>query len=137
MSTPLNAATGLLLALLQGPGYGLDLIERVRERSGGHIRLPQGAVYPALRELARRRLLRSWIVNAPGSGRPRTYYELTPAGVAVAQTQLETMAGFAAAEAIPVVSRRELRRMRERLERCFESSEFARMLRRAGEAAGL
>ena len=76
-------------------------------------------------------------MNAPGSGRPRTYYELTPAGVAVAQTQLETMAGFAAAEAIPVVSRRELRRMRERLERCFESSEFARMLRRAGEAAGL
>jgi len=135
--TPLNAATALILALLQGPGYGLDLIERVRTRSRGRILLRQGAVYPALREFERREVLRSWTVIRPGIGRPRTYYELTPRGIIEKQAQLDTIAGFAATEAGPVLSRRELDAMRERLESCFGVTEFAMMLRRAGKAAGL
>ena len=137
MRTPLNARTALLLALLQGPGYGLDLIERVRVRSRGRIRLPQGAVYPALRDLERRKLLRSWTVNPRGTGRPRTYYELTPKGIAVAEVERDAIAGFAASEAPPTLSGRELLAMRERLFECGEVAEAALWLRRAGEAAGL
>jgi len=137
MRTPLRAGTALLLALLQGPGYGLELIERVRVRSRGRIRLPQGAVYPALRDLERRKLLRSWTVNPPRSGRPRTYYELTTKGIAVAEAQREAIVGFAASEPLPASSRRELLAMRERLFECGEVAEAALWLRRAGEAAGL
>jgi len=125
-----------MLALLQGPGYGLDLIERVRGRSHGRIRLRQGAVYPTLRGLEREKLLRSWTVRPPGIGRPRTYYELTPGGIAVAQAQRETIAGLAATEASPPVSRRELHAMRERLFECGEVRDATSWLRRAGEAAG-
>ena len=137
MKTPLNAGTVLLLALLQGPGYGLDLIERVRTRSGGHMRLRQGSVYPTLRDLERRKLVRSWTVNVPGTGRPRTYYEPTAGGIAVARAQREAIAGFAVSEACPAVPSREILAMRERLERCFKASDFAMMLRRAGKAVGL
>jgi PadR family transcriptional regulator len=137
VSTPLNASTVLLLALLQGPGYGLDLIERVRARSHGRLGLRQGAVYPALRSLEARRLVRSWTVNPPGRGRPRAYYELTPPGIGEALAEQETLAGFAANTTHPIVSRRELRAMRARLERCFEVTELATTMRRAGKGAGL
>jgi len=137
VKTPLNAATALILALLQGPGYGLDLIERARARSRGRILLRQGSAYPALREFERQGLLRSWTVSRPGAGRPRTYYELTQQGIIEAQTQLETIAGFAATEAGPVPSDRELDAMRAHMEQCFGVTEFAMMLSRAGEVAGL
>jgi len=134
---PFNAGTVLMLALLRVPGDGLDLIERVRARSRGRIRLRQGAVYLTLRKLERRHLLRSWSVNPPGSGRPRTYYELTPPGIKVASAELDTLAGFAAVESNPIASRREIRAMRARLEQCFEITELAMTLQRAGRAAGL
>ena len=137
MRTPLNAGTALLLALLHGPSYGLDLIERVRVRSRGRIRLPQGAVYPALRDLERRKLLRRWTVSSAGTGRPRTYYELTPKGIAAAQGQRRAIAGIVASEAPTTHSRRELLAMRERLLECGDVTEAALWLQRAGEAAGL
>lgn len=135
MATPLSAETALMLALLQGPSYGLDLIERIRLRS--RIHLPQGAVYPALRDLERRGLLRRWNVKPPGAGRPRTYYELTPRGVAAARARRDAVARLGSAPRPVDYSRRELVAMRERLVECGEVSEAASWLRRAGEASGL
>ena len=133
----LDTGTALLVELLRGPGYGLDLIERVRVRSGGRIRLRQGVVYPALRDLSKRKWLRSWSVTTPGSGRPRTYHELTPQGLALAQTHRDTIAGFAAKPTPPRPTGRELEQMRRRLFQCGEVAEAAMWLRRAGKAAGL
>jgi PadR family transcriptional regulator PadR len=135
MATPLSTETALMLALLQGPSYGLDLIERIRSRS--RIRLPQGAVYPALRNLRRRGLLRRWTVKPPGKGRPRTYYELTPRGVAAAHTEREAIARIGSAQRPAAYSRGELLAMRGRLMECGEVSEAALWLRGAGEASGL
>jgi len=137
MRTPLNAGTALLLALLHGPSYGLDLIERVRVRSRGRIRLPQGAVYPALRDLERRKLLRRWTVSSAGTGRPRTYYELTPKGIAAAQGQRKAIAGIVASEAPTTYSRRELLPCESGSSSAARWPEAALWLRRAGEAAGL
>ena len=134
--TSLTTATVLLVELLRGPGYGLDLIERVRLRSRDRIRLRQGVVYPALRELSRRKLLRSWTVTTPGSGRPRTYHELTLKGLALAQTHRDTIAGFAAKAAPSPPTDRELEKMQQRLFQCGEVAEAALWLRRAGKAAG-
>jgi DNA-binding PadR family transcriptional regulator len=135
MATPLSTETALMLALLQGPSYGLDLIERIRSRS--RIRLPQGAVYPALQSLVERGLLRRWTVKPPGTGRPRTYYELTPRGVAAARAEREAIAAIGSAPRPAAYSHRELLAMRRRLMECGEVSEAASWLRRAGEASGL
>ena len=127
----------LLVELLRGPGYGLDLIERVRLRSGGRILLRQGVVHPALHDLSRRKWLRSWSVTTPGSGRPRTYHELTPKGLALAQAHRDAIAGFAAKAAPRRPTVRELEAMRQRLVQFGDVAEAAMWLRRAGKAAGL
>jgi len=136
MITPVNTATALLVELARGPGYGLDLIERVRVHGGGRIKLRQGVVYPTLRDLLRRKLLRSWSITTPGSGRPRTYFDLTPSGLALAQALRDTLTGFAAKTAPHRPTTAQLRVMGERLFECGEVSEAVMWLRRAGKAAG-
>jgi DNA-binding PadR family transcriptional regulator len=135
MNTSLNTGTALLVEMLRGPGYGLDLIERVQAHSGRRIRLRQGVVYPALKDFNRRKLARKWSVVTPGSGRPRTYYDLTTAGIALALAHRDAIAGFAAT----TTSRRPpapmLAKMGARLFQCGEVSEAADWLQRAGKAS--
>jgi PadR family transcriptional regulator PadR len=132
--TSLHTGSALLVELLRGPGYGLDLIERVRARSGGRIRLRQGVVYPILRDFNRRKLVRRWSVATPGSGRPRTYYDLTTEGLATAQAHRDAIAGFAGTTASRRPSPGTLAMMRTRLFQCGEVAEAAAWLRRAGKA---
>lgn len=83
MDAPVSAKVALLEALVAGPGYGLDLIERVTTRTGGKMVLGQGSVYPALRELEREGLISSYQSNESLSdrgGRPRKYYKLNTKG---------------------------------------------------------
>ena len=134
MITLLNTGTALVVELLRGPGYGLDLIERVRVQGGGRIRLRQGVVYPTLRDFRRGKLLRSWSVATPGSGRPRTYYDLAPEGIALARAYRDAIAGFVGKTKSPHPTRRELEKMRKRLLQCGEVSEAATWLRRAAKA---
>lgn len=96
METMISAKVALLQALLDGEGYGLDLIDRVAERTKGKVRLRHGSVYPALRALEREGLVRSWDgepVSEIG-GRPRRYYELTAEGLRYAREQRETLCGL-------------------------------------------
>lgn len=134
MNTALNTETALLVELLRGPGYGLDLIERVQAHSGGRIRLRQGVVYPTLRDFNRRGLVRRWSVVTPGSGRPRTYYDLTTGGLAVGLAHRDAIAGFAGAPAPRRPPSRMLAKMSARLFQCGEVAEAAAWLRRAGKA---
>jgi PadR family transcriptional regulator PadR len=62
----------------QGPTYGYELAQTVRERSDGYFELKEGSLYPALHRLERQKLLRSSWRQA--DGRRRKYYELTEAG---------------------------------------------------------
>jgi DNA-binding PadR family transcriptional regulator len=70
------SGTLLLQALARGHGYGFDLMDATG--------LPSGTVYPLLRRLEARGLVRSrWETAgaAQGEGRPRRrYYELTALG---------------------------------------------------------
>ena len=96
MVAPLTTKAALLQALFAGPGYGLELIARVAERTGGRVRLGQGSVYPALRDLEAGGLVRSWTGSrgVKGAGRPRVYYELTVAGVGAASALRDAVIGF-------------------------------------------
>jgi DNA-binding PadR family transcriptional regulator len=128
MRIPLNARTAVLLAL-DRPGYGLQIIERVRQHTAGRIRLRLGSVYPALHDLGGQGLVRSWGAPNPRRGRRRLYYELTPKGVAAARAEREAIQGLLlpARNAPPA---QELARMRDRLRECVALSAFVLDLRR-------
>ena len=89
MDTPISARTAILMSLISGRGFGLEIIERVRERTNGKISLNEGSVYPALKALEREGLLRSFDGEPmpDRGGRPRRYYELTGDGRRVAKEQ--------------------------------------------------
>lgn len=90
------AKIALLQALVSGPGFGLELIDRVRDRSGGRIELLQGSVYPALRSLEREGFLESYD-GAPvpeRGGRPRRYYRITAEGRRAARDDSKAVAGL-------------------------------------------
>jgi len=88
MDNSLTAEEALLqILLLDGTGYGLSFIERVKELTEGKIRLHQGTVYPALREMERKGLV-STFESEPlpeRGGRPRIYYKLTKRGQKAAE----------------------------------------------------
>jgi len=77
------------MSLIGGRGFGLEIIQRVRERSNGKILLNEGSVYPALKALEKEGLLRSYDGEPmpERGGRPRRYYELTGEGRRVATEQ--------------------------------------------------
>ena len=132
MPTLLTARTALLQALAC-PGYGADLIERVKRATGGVVRLGMGSVYPALKALEGERLVRGQTVPPAGrAGRPRKYYELTPAGVATAHREREALAGLLRARG-GAPTGQEVLRMQERLRRSASVSASAGRLRERGE----
>lgn len=70
---------GLLLAVLvEEPGHGYALSQRLAVRSGGELSVPEGSLYPALQRLERLGLVTSSWVNA--DGRRRRVYSLSDAG---------------------------------------------------------
>ena len=70
-STPL-----LLLSLLcEGPMYGYQIIETVRQRTGGTYTLKEGALYPALHKLEATEFIASYW-ETQENGRERRYYAM-------------------------------------------------------------
>ncbi len=96
MDAPFSAKAALLQALISGPGYGLDLIDRVEKQTQGRLALGQGSVYPALRDLEREGFLASYDGDALAErgGRPRRYYRLTAQGQLAARQNREAAAGL-------------------------------------------
>ncbi len=91
MTAKLSAVTALLTELLHGEGYGLDLIDRIKNRSNGQVVLNPGNTYPALRQLEAEGLVKSWEgdPSPDRGGRPRVFYRLTAEGKRVAEKQRE------------------------------------------------
>jgi PadR family transcriptional regulator PadR len=97
--SPVSARAALLQALCSGAGYGLELIDRVKERTGGLVKLHQGSIYPALRAMEREGLLESFErseADEARGGRPRRYYRLTAEGRLAANDDRKVFSGFLA-----------------------------------------
>lgn len=94
MESPVSAKYALLEALVRGEGYGLDLIDRVRERTKGALELGQGSVYPALRSLERDGFVESRESDPlpERGGRRRRYYKITAAGFSSLQERRDVVA---------------------------------------------
>jgi len=92
----IDTRVALLQVLTEGEGYGLELIERVKDRSYGGILLLEGRVYPALRELEADGLLASYESDPipERGGRPRRYYKITAEGRRTAKQQSKAVRGL-------------------------------------------
>lgn len=97
--------TALLAALMDGQQrYGLELADRVRDRTNGDVVLGQGTLYPALRALERD----GFVTSAEGppmperGGRPRVFYKITGEGRQAAEQQRSSWAGLFDLQAMPL-----------------------------------
>ena len=64
------------LVMKEGPAYGYELAERFKKMTGGHIRVSYGTIYPFLRRMEGKGIIRSNRDASTG----RVYYELTQRG---------------------------------------------------------
>lgn len=69
----------LLSILAEGESYGYEIIQKVRELSGGKIKWSDGMLYPVLHRLEREGLIESEWKEAD-SGRQRKYYSIRSNG---------------------------------------------------------
>jgi DNA-binding PadR family transcriptional regulator len=74
------SSTPIVLAILaEGDSYGYQILQRVRELSGGRMSWTDGMLYPVLHRLERHGYVKArW--EAADSGRRRRYYRITAAG---------------------------------------------------------
>lgn len=112
MDVPVTAKAALLQVLLEGPGYGTELADRVRDRTHGRIVLLQGSLYPALRKFEKDGLVETFEADADGqpaevpnvptempkrakgkhATRPaRIYYRITESGTTEALEQRDSL----------------------------------------------
>jgi PadR family transcriptional regulator, regulatory protein PadR len=69
----------VLSILADGESYGYEILQKVRELSGGDIEWSDGMLYPVLHRLEREKLIESEWKNA-ATGRERKYYRLSAKG---------------------------------------------------------
>jgi PadR family transcriptional regulator PadR len=88
--TPLVAASTkpLILAILSRleKSYGYEIIQLVKQLSGGQLEWSDGMLYPVLHRLERERLIESWWGRAE-NGRRRKYYRLRREGARVLEEE--------------------------------------------------
>ena len=69
----------VLSILAGGESYGYEIIQKVRELSGGHIEWSDGMLYPVLHRMEDRGLIKSrW--GESETGRKRKYYSIKKDG---------------------------------------------------------
>jgi PadR family transcriptional regulator PadR len=74
------SAKPLLLSILsEGESYGYEIIQKVRDLSGGEIEWSDGMLYPVLHRMERDGLVVSEWKEAD-NGRERKYYSISPEG---------------------------------------------------------
>lgn len=84
----------IILNLLAEHGrmYGYEMVQKVKEQSGGAIELTEGALYPALHKLEADGLL---LTEKETIGkRMRKYYRLTPIGTKERSAKLSEFAEY-------------------------------------------
>jgi PadR family transcriptional regulator PadR len=88
----------VLHQLYEGPSYGWEICERLRERSDGTLSFEDGAIYPLLHSLERDGLVEGyWESNDADTSRKgarRRYYRLTPKGLQALRTALQEWRQF-------------------------------------------
>ena len=76
----------LILSILKrGESYGYQIIQDVKQLSGGSLEWSDGMLYPVLHKLQKDNCIQSrWVIS--DEGRKRKYYSITETGIAELQT---------------------------------------------------
>jgi DNA-binding PadR family transcriptional regulator len=82
-----------LLADLDRPMYGYEIIQELEARSQGYFRFKEGLIYPRLHELERQGLLKAEWQGQEGSRR-RKFYAITGAGRQRLERELQGWRAF-------------------------------------------
>ncbi|PYR90656.1 MAG: PadR family transcriptional regulator [Acidobacteria bacterium] len=108
ISAPLKPAVfHILLALADGPVHGYAAMQRIRERSGGSIRLSTGSFYRHLSKLLDEGLVEEAAGPAGDDPRRGAYYRITAPGRQVLARERDRLAALVAAlDALRPASRR-------------------------------
>lgn len=79
----------MILAILRGgENYGYQIIQRVKEISGGDVEWADGMLYPVLHKLEKDGFVSTrWIIS--DEGRRRKYYKITAAGKEELDTEIK------------------------------------------------
>ena len=71
----------IILSILSNhEDYGYQIIQKVKEYSGGHLEWSEPMLYPVLHRMERNQLIKSQWRNLE-NGRKRKYYSILPKGV--------------------------------------------------------
>lgn len=95
LTIPLKPVHHLILLLLaEEPTYGVALMERIEERSGGALRLNAGSLYRTIAHLVDAGAVEPLEDGArpDGVGAPRKMYGVTPVGVAALRDETRRQA---------------------------------------------
>jgi len=77
----------ILSILLEGEDYGYNIIQRVKEASGGSLDWSDGMLYPVLQRMEKEGLINSkWIIS--DEGRHRKYYTITDKGLKELESEM-------------------------------------------------
>lgn len=82
-----------LLAEMDRPMYGYEIIQELETRSRGYFQFKEGLIYPRLHELERQGLLRAEWEGEEGSRR-RKFYAITDAGRRRLEKELQGWESF-------------------------------------------
>ncbi len=75
-----SLAPMVLLILKRQESYGYEIIQQLREKSGGELAVAEGTLYPVLKKMEEKKWLRSnW--KKADTGRERKYYAITDTGL--------------------------------------------------------
>ncbi len=85
-----GAASLAILSIIQKePRYGYDIVKRLSELAKTLMNLEQGTVYPLLRRLEKRGILKAeWNYDEPQ--KPKKYYGISPAGHSIYKDMIST-----------------------------------------------
>lgn len=79
----------ILQLFLKEPRYGYQLLQELKEKSGGFFDLKEGTLYPILYRLEDAQWIESYWVESEGRGVPKKYYRITPSGKKQADDSLK------------------------------------------------
>ncbi|MDD3829133.1 MAG: PadR family transcriptional regulator [Anaerolineaceae bacterium] len=82
-----------LLAEMDRPMYGYEIIQELETRSQGYFQFKEGLIYPRLHEMERQGLLRAEWQGEEGSRR-RKFYAITDAGRRRLEKELQGWEAF-------------------------------------------
>ena len=91
-----NLSMLLLKLFNEKPMYGFEVAQELEERTESYLKIKEGSLYPTLRTLENKGLVKSWWRDG-ASGHKRRYYKLTAAGKKDLTTRVEEWKSFAKA----------------------------------------